>query len=61
MCTAVLTNLPDQKVTLEINSTEDPEGFAFGYVLFATWAAFVGGVAGGAAAAGDVGVADCAS
>jgi hypothetical protein len=34
------------KVTLEINSTEDPEGFAFGYVLFATWAAFVSGSGG---------------
>jgi hypothetical protein len=34
------------KVTLEINSTEDPEGFAFGAALFATWAAFVGGSGG---------------
>jgi hypothetical protein len=34
------------KVTLEVNSTEDPEGMAFGYVLFATWAAFVGGSGG---------------
>jgi hypothetical protein len=31
------------KVTLEINSTEDPEGMAFGYIVFATWAGFVGG------------------
>ena len=31
-------------VTLEVNSTEDPEGMAFGSVLFSWWAGAVGGV-----------------
>ena len=31
------------KVTLEINSTEDPEGAAFGFYLFAWWAGILGG------------------
>ncbi len=35
---------PDgSKITLEVNSTEDPEGVAFGFVLFARWAWFVAG------------------
>jgi hypothetical protein len=31
------------KVTLEVNSTEDPEGAAFAFPMFAEWAAIVGG------------------
>lgn len=34
----------DSTVTLEVNSTEDPEGMAFGFVLFAWWAGAVGGL-----------------
>lgn len=30
-------------VTLEVNSTEDPEGMAFGFALFLRWACLVGG------------------
>jgi hypothetical protein len=33
----------DSKVTLEINSTEDSEGAAFGFALFSLWAEVVGG------------------
>jgi hypothetical protein len=33
----------DSKVTLEINSTEDPEGRAFGLWMFSWWAWIVGG------------------
>jgi hypothetical protein len=31
------------RVTLEVNSTEDPEGMAFGFGLFLWWAEIVGG------------------
>ncbi len=31
------------RVTIDVNSTEDPEGMAFGFVLFARWAIFVAG------------------
>ncbi len=31
------------RLTLEVNSTEDPEGMAFGFVLFLWWAGIVGG------------------
>jgi len=34
------------KVTLEVETTEDPEGRAFGFILFARWAAIVGGAGG---------------
>ncbi len=34
----------DSTVTLEVNSTEDPEGMAFGFVLFSWWAGVVGGL-----------------
>ena len=33
----------DSRVTLEVNSTEDPEGRAFGYWMFSWWAWIVGG------------------
>ena len=31
-------------LTLQVNSEEDPEGAAFGFVIFSWWAAIVGGV-----------------
>jgi hypothetical protein len=34
----------DSTITLEVNSTEDPEGMAFGFVLFCWWAGVVGGL-----------------
>jgi hypothetical protein len=39
-----ITEPPGTMVMLEVNSVEDPEGAAFGFVVLSLWAAIVGGL-----------------